>query len=127
VSTAAQIITDLLYKHCEQMQQGRWSLVAKAIVDSGELISREDHRAQERSWADHQRRNFDAQQAAERALSTARRELGLCDPERIKAALTLLRGANRQRTAKHDDLCWRRHTGCLADKIANTLTGNEGR
>jgi hypothetical protein len=99
--------------------------VAQVILDSGLVVTRDKYRADERSWADHQNRTFDRAEALERQLFRAQRDLELCNPERVKAALGMLNGATRQRTAKHDTECWRRHTGCLADRVIKALAGAE--
>lgn len=129
MTTTAEAIHNLMRAHEQLIWQGRHGEVAEAIAASitasGQLVSRDEHAAKLAKAIDWQRHWCDRATKAENKVSQLQRALAARDPERLALVARDLDAVAQQRSARHDEGCWRRHTGCLARRILARLAGED--
>lgn len=94
---------------------------AERLVTYHGVVDRETHNAavkREVEWGWHIAEHRDR---LDTELHKLKRLLNLSSLGRVQAISWLVRDLHPSRTAKHDDTCWQRHTGCLAHAIDQIL------
>jgi hypothetical protein len=95
------------------------------LLNAELVVTRHDHQAALRKTADWQDHLADQLRGAEVMIGQLRRLVDRTSAERLSAVFADLEQVPSQRTAKHDEDCWKRHTGCLARRLRDQLSGVE--